>query len=138
MDGWEHDGASSFSSSSYGVVDDFDDEGVRFEPSRLVEGNETMAIASRYFPAMAERLRILCDVMVGDGDVVLRSSSSTASPSLLGNKRSRDAEEDAGENTPMVIIGDMEVVAPVSFVRMRRAESLCDVDDDDDGDDLWD
>ena len=120
------------SSSSYGVVEDFDDEGVRFEPSRLVEGNNAMAIASRYFPAMAKRLRI-CDVIVGDGHNVLRSPLSP-----LCSKSSRDAEEDVGENAPMVIIGDMEVSAPVSFVRMRRAGSSGDDDDDDDNDDLWD
>ena len=117
------------SSSSYDAVDDIDDEGVRFLPSRLVEGNEAMSIASRYFPDMAERLRKMRDNVVGGGDDVLRSSSSTSSSSPLGSKRSRDAENDMSENAPMVIIGDMEVIAPVSFVRMGRAGSSCDEDD---------
>jgi hypothetical protein len=114
-------------SSSHSPSSDADEYGnVKFEPRRLVEGDGAAAIASRYFPAMAKRLRIR-NVLSGDGD---SSTSSSSSSSVFGGKRS---PEDEAYGAPMVIIGDMEVVAPVSFVRMRRGVSRA--NDDDDG--LW-
>ena len=132
---------ASTPSPSYDDCDDYDD--VKFVPRRLLEGDGAAAIASRYFPAMAKRLRIR-DVILGDGDDdgVLRSSassssSSSSSSSVVGGKRIRSAAEDEGGGAPMVIIGDMEVVAPLSFVRMRPGGLAGGDDRDDDDDGLW-
>lgn len=103
----------TLNASSYaGDCDDEDD--VKFEPRKLVEGDAAMSIATRYFPEMTKRMRIH-NVLFCDNESLLSSSSSA------GGKwsRSMDEEEDKG-NVPMVIIGDMQVIAPASFIRMKR------------------
>ena len=113
-----------------GDCDDEDD--VKFEPRKLVEGDAAMSIATRYFPEMTKRLRIH-NVLSCDNESLLSSSSSLSSSSA-GGKRSRSVDEEEEEeesNVPMVIIGDMQVIAPTSFVRMKGVAL-------DDQNDKWD
>ena len=97
-----------------------------------------MSIATRYFPEMTKRLRIH-NVLSCDNESLLSSSSSSSSAS---GKRSRSVDEEEEEeeekkkeeeegNVPMVIIGDMQVIAPTSFVRMKGVAL-------DDHNDKWD
>ena len=95
-----------------------------------------MSIATRYFPEMTKRLRIH-NVLSCDNESLLSSSSSWSSLSSTGGKRSRSVDEEEEEeeeeegNVPMVIIGDMQVIAPTSFVRMKGVAL-------DDHNDKWD
>ena len=119
-------------SSNAGDCDDEDD--VKFEPRKLVEGVAAMSIASRYFPEMTKRLRIH-NALSCDNKSLMPSSSLSS----VGGKRSRNVaeEEEKNEyeeeygNVPMVIIGDMQVIAPASFVRMKGVGL-------DDHDNKWD
>jgi len=111
------------------------EDDVKFEPHKLVEGDAAMSIATRYFPEMTNRLRIH-NVLSCDNESLLSSSSSWSSLSSAGGKRSRSVDEEEEEeeeegNVPMVIIGDMQVIAPTSFVRMKGVAL-------DDHNDKWD
>jgi hypothetical protein len=127
---WTGGNMMTLNASSYaGDCDDEDD--VKFEPRKLVEGDAAMSIASRYFPEMTKRLRIH-NALSCDNKSLMPSSSLSS----VGGKRSRNvAEEEEYEeengNVPMVIIGDMQVIAPASFVRMKGAGL-------DDHDNKWD
>jgi len=91
-----------------------DEPGANFEPQTLLEGHRAMEVASKYFPSMVKRLRI---------------------HHVTNNN---EGEEDASKEA-MVLIGDMEVVAPASFVNMRtnhRPGSFGNGDSSDD-DGLW-
>lgn len=108
------------------------EDDVKFEPRKLVEGDAAMSIATRNFPEMTKRLRIH-NVLSCDNESLLSSSSSSLSSSA-GGKRSRSVDEEEEEeegNVPMVIIGDMQVIAPTSFVRMKGVAL-------DDHNDKWD
>eukprot|EP00584_Thalassiosira_punctigera_P009217 CAMPEP_0172534334 /NCGR_PEP_ID=MMETSP1067-20121228/6732_1 /TAXON_ID=265564 ORGANISM="Thalassiosira punctigera, Strain Tpunct2005C2" /NCGR_SAMPLE_ID=MMETSP1067 /ASSEMBLY_ACC=CAM_ASM_000444 /LENGTH=323 /DNA_ID=CAMNT_0013319111 /DNA_START=69 /DNA_END=1037 /DNA_ORIENTATION=- len=85
--------------------------GVKFEPQKLMEGERAMEVAEKYFPSMAKRLRIH-DVTNGGG------------------------ESEATSLEAMVIIGDLEVVAPASFVNVRRVIASH-LDGSSDVDGLW-
>jgi hypothetical protein len=76
-----------------------DENGVKFEPKTLMEGEKAMEIASKYFPSLVKRLQIH-KLMNEEGTGTTPTSSSS---SLC---------DDA-----MVVIGDMSIVAPKSFVR---------------------
>ena len=112
------------------------EDDVKFEPRKLVEGDAAMSIATRNFPEMTKRLRIH-NVLSCDNESLLSSSSSWSSLSSAGGKRSRSVDEEEEEeeeeegNVPMVIIGDMQVIAPTSFVRMKGVAL-------DDHNDKWD
>ena len=90
--------------------------GVKFETQKLMEGTKAMDIASKYFPSMVKRLEI--------HDVTNETSFEKAS----------DA---------MVLIGDMEVVVPVSFAKLGNNNSNVGFarrlggDDSSDDDGLW-
>ena len=108
------------------------EDDVKFEPRKLMEGDAAMSIATRYFPEMTKRLRVH-NVLSYDNESLLSSSSSSSSLSA-GGKRSRSVDEEEEEeesNVPMVIIGDMQVIAPTSFVRMKGVAL-------DDQNDKWD
>ena len=108
------------------------EDDVKFEPRKLMEGDAAMSIATRYFPEMTKRLRIH-NVLSCDNESLLSSSSSLSSSSA-GGKRSRSVDEEEEEeesNVPMVIIGDMQVIAPTLFVRMKGVAL-------DDQNDKWD
>ena len=90
--------------------------GIKFETQKLMEGTKAMDIASKYFPSMVKRLEI---------HNVTNASSF--------EEKSSDA---------MVLIGDMEVVVPVSFAKLGNntnnvgfARRLGEESSDDDG--LW-
>ena len=81
---------------------------------------------------MTKSLRIH-NVLSCDNESLLSSSSSSLSSSA-GGKRSRSVDEEEEEeegNVPMVIIGDMQVIAPMSFVKMKGVAL-------DDHNDKWD
>ena len=80
-----------------GDCDDEDD--VKFEPNKLVEGGAAMSIATRYFPEMTNRLRIH-NVLSCDNESLLSSSSSSLSSSA-GGKRSRSVDEEEEGNVPI-------------------------------------
>jgi len=108
------------------------EDDVKFEPRKLMEGDAAMSIATRYFPEMTKRLRVH-NVLSYDNESLLSSSSSSSSLSA-GGKRSRSVDEEEEEeesNVPMVIIGDMQVIAPTLFVRMKGVAL-------DDQNDKWD
>jgi len=96
--------------------------GVKFEPDKLMEGRKAMAVAEKYFPEMVKRLRIR-DVMMMDGDG--------------GGEDDNNNNDTAPNSEAMVIIGDMEVVAPMSFVKMTSERGSYGNDSEDD-DGLWD
>lgn len=128
---WTGGNMMTLNASSYaGDCDDEDD--VKFEPRKLVEGVSAMSIASRYFPEMTKRLRIH-NALSCDNKSLMPSSSLSS----VGGKRSRNVAEEEEENeeengnVPMVIIGDMQVIAPASFVRMKGVGL-------DDHDNKWD
>ena len=89
--------------------------GVKFETQKLMEGTKAMDIASKYFPSMVKRLEI--------HDVTNESY-----------EKASDA---------MVLIGDMEVVVPVSFAKLGNNNSKVGFarrlggDDSSDDDGLW-
>jgi hypothetical protein len=89
--------------------------GVKFETLKLMEGTKAMDIASKYFPSMVKRLEI--------HDVTNESY-----------EKASDA---------MVLIGDMEVVVPVSFAKLGNNNSNVGFarrlggDDSSDDDGLW-
>lgn len=89
-----------------------DEPGMNFEPRRLMEGERAMEVAAKYFPSMTKRLRIR-NVMTNDND--------------------EEEESEMNDSEAMVIIGDMEVVAPSSFVKLRNSYG----DDSSDDDGLW-
>ena len=68
---------------------------------------------------MTKRLRIH-NVLSCDNESLLSSSSSWSSLSSAGGKRSRSVDEEEEEeeegNVPMVIIGDMQVIARANVV----------------------
>ena len=109
------------------------EDDVKFDPRKLMEGDAAMSITTRYFPEMTKRLRIL-NVLSCDNESLLSSSSSLSSSLSAGGKRSRSVDEEEEEeesNVPMVIIGDMQVIAPTLFVRMKGVAL-------DDQNDKWD
>lgn len=65
-----------------------DENGVKFEPETLMEGDKAMGVASKYFPSLVKRLQI----------------------HKLTNEEGTEEEE------AMVIVGDMSIVAPKSFL----------------------
>jgi len=100
-----------------------EEPGAKFEPRRLMDGRKARGVAEKYFPEMVKRLRIR-DVMMMDEDGG-------------GGEDDDDDDNDAATNSEaMVIIGDMEVVAPTSFVKTRSGVGSCGNDSEDDG--LWD
>ena len=88
-----------------------DEPGVKFEPQKLMEGQRAMDVATKYFPSMVKRLQI-------------------------HNVTNDSFEEGLNEDDAMVLIGDMELVAPASFVRVGVSFGGLHGDDSDD-DDLW-
>jgi len=78
--------------------------GVKFEPEKLMEGERAMEVARKYFPSMLKRLHIH---NVTNNDV--ESDNDGANNNAMISK-----------SEAMVLIGNMEVVAPASFVRMGR------------------
>mmetsp|Transcript_10427 Transcript_10427/g.15795 ORF Transcript_10427/g.15795 Transcript_10427/m.15795 type:complete len:379 (-) Transcript_10427:209-1345(-) len=94
-----------------------DENGVKFEPKTLMEGDKAMAIASKYFPSMVKRLQI----------------------HKLMNEEEEEGEESTFSSVScddiMVIIGDMSIVAPKSFVRPQSGAVAGTGDSDEDG--LW-
>ena len=88
-----------------------DEPGVKFEPQKLMEGQRAMDIATKYFPSMVKRLQI----------------HNVTNDSFEGGCLNEDA---------MVLIGDMELVAPASFVRVGRGFVGLHGSNSDD-DDLW-
>lgn len=91
--------------------DDDDNNDVKFEPRKLLEGDAAMTMASRYFPEMKKRLHIRDIITKDDG-----SHSSSSLSSRHGKRIRSTSEEDEEWGAPMIIIGDMEVMAPSSFV----------------------
>lgn len=103
-----------YSLSSSAASLPMDENGVKFEPKTLMEGDKAMAIASKYFPSMVKRLQIH-NLMNDEGEE--SASSSTFCDDIL------------------VIIGDMSIVAPKSFVRPQSIAFAGTGDSDEDG--LW-
>ena len=95
-----------------------DEPGVKFDTHKLMEGEKAIEVATKYFPSMVKRLQI--HNVTNDND------------DELTDKMMDDA---------MILIGDMEVVAPVSFVNCNRrvgfARRLGNGDDSSDDDGLW-
>eukprot|EP00573_Skeletonema_grethae_P007919 CAMPEP_0201700522 /NCGR_PEP_ID=MMETSP0578-20130828/28836_1 /ASSEMBLY_ACC=CAM_ASM_000663 /TAXON_ID=267565 /ORGANISM="Skeletonema grethea, Strain CCMP 1804" /LENGTH=360 /DNA_ID=CAMNT_0048187591 /DNA_START=48 /DNA_END=1130 /DNA_ORIENTATION=- len=91
-----------------------DENGVKFEPKTLMEGKKAMTIASKYFPSLVKRLQIH-NLMNEEGEESTSSSSSC--------------------DDVMVIVGDMSIVAPKSFVRPQSIAMAGPGDSDEDG--LW-
>ena len=91
-----------------------DENGLAFDPKTLLEGDKAMQFASKYFPSLVKRLQIH-NLMNEEGTAGTTSSSA--------------------HNEVMVIIGDMSIVAPKSFIRPQRV-TMTGVHSDDDG--LWD
>lgn len=86
-----------------------EEPGVKFEPQKMMEGDGAMEVAEKYFPSMVKRLRI---------------------------HNVTNDESETNHSDVMVLIGDMEVVAPVSFVKMRNVRAYHGGDSSDD-DGLW-
>lgn len=100
-------------SSSAAASLPMDENGVKFEPKTLMEGEKAMTIASKYFPSLVKRLQIH-NLMNDEGE---ESTSSSSCDDIL------------------VIIGDMSIVAPKSFVRPQSVSLAGTGDSDEDG--LW-
>ncbi|KAL7542152.1 hypothetical protein ACHAXR_011552 [Thalassiosira sp. AJA248-18] len=96
--------------------------GVKFEPQKLMEGRKAMEVATKYFPSMVKRLRI-------------HKVTNDESLDYDGKDSGSSLEDD---DDVMVLIGDMEVVAPVSFVRMRNSAVAFSGGGDSSDDGLWD
>ena len=103
-------------SSSAAASLPMDENGVKFEPNTLMEGDKAMAIASKYFPSMVKRLQI--HKLMNEEEEGEESISSSVSCDDI-----------------MVIIGDMSIVAPKSFVRPQSIAMAGTGDSDEDG--LW-
>ena len=97
-----------YSLSSSAAPLPMNENGVKFEPKTLMEGDKAMVVASKYFPSMVKRLQIH-NLMNDEG---VQSTSDI-----------------------MVIIGDMSIVAPKSFVRPQSSSLAETGDSDEDG--LW-
>ena len=100
-----------YSLSSSAAPLPMNENGVKFEPKTLMEGDKAMVVASKYFPSMVKRLQI--HNLMNDEGVETASSSVDI----------------------MVIIGDMSIVAPKSFVRPQSSSLAGTGDSDEDG--LW-
>jgi len=87
-----------------------DENGVKFEPKTLMEGDKAMDVASKYFPSLVKRLQIH-NLMNGEGTDTATSSSSSC-------------------DDVMVIVGDMSIVAPKSFVCPQSISMAGDSDED--------
>lgn len=115
--------------------------GVKFEPTKLMAGTTAMMdIATKYFPKMVKRLRIH-DVLVTN----TMDEEGICGVNDDGRKNDFSSVGSSGSDA-MVLIGDMEVVAPVSFVRMGNngtgsrvgwADAASRGGDDSDEDGLW-
>lgn len=90
-----------------------DENGVEFEPETLMEGDKAMQIASKYFPSLAKSLQIH-NLMNKEGGTGTTTSSSPSCCDV------------------MVIIGEMTIIAPTSFVRPQNV-SMARVDSDEYG-----
>ena len=124
-----------------GVSMSMNEPGVKFDPQTLMEGKKAMAVAEKYFPSMVKRLRIHNALVNTNNDFDDGEDNSEEIGTGLAGVWGED-------NDAMVLIGDMEVVAPMSFVRMGNnndkvrfasASGRNDSDDDDDSDEdgLW-
>jgi len=95
-----------------------DEPGMKFDTQKLMEGEKAIEVATKYFPSMVKRLQI--HNVTNDND---------------------DESTDKMMDDAMILIGDMEVVAPVSFVNCNRrvgfARRLGSRDDSSDDDGLW-
>ncbi|KAL9186454.1 hypothetical protein ACHAXT_005692 [Thalassiosira profunda] len=110
---WTGGNMMSLSTDPYSPILSAEEPGVKFEPQKLMEGERAMEMAKKYFPSICKRMRI-SDAMNSD------------------SMNDLDEKEDA-----MVVVGNMEVVAPASFARTRRVGfAFGNGASDDDG--LWD
>ena len=100
-------------SSSAGSLP-MNENGVKFEPKKLMEGDKAIMVASKYFPSMVKRLQI--HNLMNEEEGTESTSSSVSCDDI------------------MVIIGDMSIVAPKSFVRPQNS-SMAGTGSDEDG--LW-
>ena len=94
-----------------------DEPGMKFDTHKLMEGEKAIEVATKYFPSMVKRLQI--HNVTNDND------------DELTDKMMDDA---------MILIGDMEVVAPVSFVNCNNRVGFAhrfSRDDSSDDDGLW-
>jgi len=95
-----------------------DEPGVKFDTQKLMEGKKAIEVATKYFPSMVKRLKI--HNVTNDND---------------------DESTDKMMDDAMILIGDMEVVAPVGFINSNRrvgfANRLGSRDDSSDDDGLW-
>ena len=95
-----------------------DEPGVKFDTQKLMEGEKAIEVATKYFPSMVKRLQI--HNVTNDND---------------------DESTDKMMDDAMILIGDMEVVAPVGFVNCNRARvgfaNRFSRDDSSDDDGLW-
>ena len=96
-----------------------DEPGMKFDTQKLMEGEKAIEVATKYFPSMVKRLQI--HNVTNDND---------------------DELTDNMMDDAMILIGDMEVVAPVGFVNCNRprvgfARRLGNGDDSSDDDGLW-
>ena len=103
---WTGGDMMRLSTSPYSSSLSADEIGLNFEPNTLMEGDKAMNVATKYFPSLVKRLHI-DNLMNENGE---ESSSSSASDD-------------------MIIVGDMTVVAPKSFVRPLNV-SLADQEED--------
>ena len=127
-----------------GVSMSMNEPGVKFDPQTLMEGKKAMAVAEKYFPSMVKRLRIH-NALVNTNNDFFGGEDNSEEIGTTGVAGVICGED----NDAMVLIGDMEVVAPMSFVRMGNnndkvrfasASGRNDSDDDDDDSDedgLW-
>lgn len=104
-----------YSLSSSAAPLPMNENGVKFEPKTLMEGDKALVVASKYFPSMVKRLQI--HNLMNDEGVETASSSVSCCDDI------------------MVIIGDMSIVAPKSFVRPQSSSLTGTGDSDEDG--LW-
>eukprot|EP00985_Skeletonema_marinoi_P012660 scaffold6157_cov137-Skeletonema_marinoi.AAC.1 len=98
-----------YSLSSAAASLPMDENGVKFEPKTLMEGDKAMYVASKYFPSLVKRLQIH-NLMNEEGTDTATSSSSC--------------------DDVMVIVGDMSIVAPKSFVSPQSISMTGDSDED--------
>ncbi|KAL3783451.1 hypothetical protein HJC23_008643 [Cyclotella cryptica] len=86
-----------------------EETGVQFDPVTMVGGDKAMWMAEKYFPALVKQMR-------GEGG----------------------GEEDDDVDDALIIIGNMELVVPKSFVEKRRMnDARGNVMEEDDNDGLW-
>lgn len=76
-----------------------DESGIKFEPTTLMGGDKAMKMASKYFPSLLKRLKI----------------------HNVTNECGGSNSDDFAET--IAVVGDMEIVAPASFIGMKDVSS---------------